>query len=150
MSIIHWLPIRKGLTMKSRKVTVVHVISIFQGLHLHCTPVYCVDRTSVHCELVHCVQIIHIRWQYHPDNIPFCPPTRPQAGEAPCGVDIVRGVSQLYGSELVLTSLVFHPTPNHTNGHGHCHQSAQLEEARDPPVHIPGTIALYLLLGKIN
>lgn len=50
-------------------------------------------------------------------------------------MDILRGVSQLYGSRLVLTSLALHPIPNHTDGHGHYHQTAQLEEARDPEYH---------------
>lgn len=121
--------------MQSRKVLRVNVLSIFHRLHPLCILVYCVDRTSVHCELVHCVQITQICWQYHPDNISVSPPTHPQAGEAPCGVDILRGVSQLYGSGLVLASLVLHPIPNHTAGHGHYHQTAQLEEARGPQYH---------------
>lgn len=59
--------------MQSRKVSGVNVISIFQRLHPPCTLVYCVDRTRVHCELLHCVQIMHICWQYHPDNILVSP-----------------------------------------------------------------------------
>ena len=56
-------------------------------------------------------------------------PTLPQAGEAQCGVDILRGVSQLYGPGLGLASLVLHAILYHTDGHEHYHQTAQLEEA---------------------
>lgn len=44
-------------------------------------------------------------------------------------MDILRGVSQLYGPGLGLASLVLHAILYHTDGHEHYYQTAQLEEA---------------------
>lgn len=152
MSINHWLSIKNGLTMQSRKASGVNIISIFQRLHSLYILVYCVYRTSVYCELVHRVQIVKICWQYCPDNIPvfhqnFYRLVKLNVVWTSSGVSANFLVNEDFFWQ-VLFSIQFHTTLM-VMGSIIREPSWKRPEIHNT-IHVAGTIALYLFLGKIN